>query len=64
MSIVEAIIALGRKLGLTVIAEGVENAQQLKLLAGIGCNDYQGYLFSKPLNAQDFSSYLANKKFA
>jgi diguanylate cyclase (GGDEF)-like protein/PAS domain S-box-containing protein len=62
VSIVEAIIALGRKLGLAVMAEGVETAQQLKFLAGIGCNAYQGYLFSRPLSAQDFRSYIKNRK--
>lgn len=64
VSIVEAIIALGRRLGMEVIAEGVETVQQLKFLAGAGCNAYQGYLFSKPLNAQDFRTYVRNRKSA
>jgi diguanylate cyclase (GGDEF)-like protein len=62
VSIVEAVIALGRKLGLAVIAEGVETAQQAKFLAGVGCNAYQGYLFSRPLSAQDFRIYIKNRK--
>jgi diguanylate cyclase (GGDEF)-like protein/PAS domain S-box-containing protein len=62
VSIVEAIIALGRRLGMNVIAEGVETVQQVKFLAGAGCNGYQGYLFCKPLNAQDFRTYIGNRK--
>jgi diguanylate cyclase (GGDEF)-like protein/PAS domain S-box-containing protein len=63
VSIVEAIIALGRRLGMNVIAEGVETVQQVKFLNGAGCNGYQGYLFCKPLNAQDFKTYIDNRKF-
>jgi diguanylate cyclase (GGDEF)-like protein/PAS domain S-box-containing protein len=63
VSIVEAIIALGRRLGMSVIAEGVETVQQVKFLNGAGCNGYQGYLFCKPLNAQDFRAYIGNRKF-
>ena len=58
VSIVEAIIALARKLSLSVIAEGVETQQQLDFLAANGCNAYQGYFFSKPLDAQQFISYI------
>ena len=58
VSIVEAIIALGRKLGLHVIAEGVETQQQRDFLCNIGCQAYQGYLFSRPLSAEDFAAYL------
>jgi diguanylate cyclase (GGDEF)-like protein len=62
VSIVEAIIALGRRLGMKVIAEGVETVQQVKFLTGAGCNGYQGYLFCKPLNAQAFKAYVGNRK--
>ncbi len=48
----ETIILLAAKLGLDVIAEGVETNEDLAALQAIGCNKMQGYLFSKPLNAQ------------
>ena len=48
-AIAATVVALGRTLGLTVIAEGVENAGQLDLLASMGCNEAQGYLWSAPM---------------
>ena len=48
-SIVSAIIALARSLELRVVAEGVETAQHLEVLKALGCDEYQGYYFSKPL---------------
>jgi diguanylate cyclase (GGDEF)-like protein/PAS domain S-box-containing protein len=48
-AIITAIIGLAHGLGLDVIAEGVENESQLRLLAARGCDEYQGYLFSTPL---------------
>jgi diguanylate cyclase (GGDEF)-like protein/PAS domain S-box-containing protein len=53
-AIVRAIIALGRSMQLTVIAEGVENAQQQKFLAAEGCEQMQGYIISLPLNPDAF----------
>ncbi|ORU93639.1 MAG: hypothetical protein A6F70_06120 [Cycloclasticus sp. symbiont of Bathymodiolus heckerae] len=45
-SIVKTTIAMGRGLGLNVIAEGVETTQQQEMLLEYGCSNYQGYLFS------------------
>ncbi len=50
-AIAKAIIALGRSLGLRVVAEGVESRSQRDFLAGQGCHVYQGYLFGRPVSA-------------
>ncbi len=51
--IVSSIVELAHKLGLVVIAEGVETEQQLSTLKGLGCDVAQGYLFSRPVPAVD-----------
>lgn len=56
--IVRAIVAMGRSLNLTVLAEGVENEEQLTFLRREGCQEVQGYLFSKPLPAPEFAELL------
>ena len=57
-SIVEATIDLGKSLGLTVITEGVETQEQLKLLVQAGCQLFQGYVFHKPLPLEAFEAQL------
>lgn len=52
--IAAAIISMGHKLGVRVVAEGVETAEQLEFLAREGCDFYQGYLMSRPLPASEF----------
>ena len=53
-----AIIALAKALGLKVVAEGVENEEQLRMLKEQGCDVGQGYLFSIPLPAQEMTRLL------
>ncbi|UYI50042.1 EAL domain-containing protein [Vibrio natriegens] len=57
-SIVKAILAMSHNLGLKVVAEGVENLQQLKLLQSWDCDIIQGYYFSRPLSQTEFTNYL------
>lgn len=59
-AIVATIIAMATHLNLTVVAEGVENFQQLDFLTDNGCTLFQGYYFSHPLSAADLTSFLHN----
>lgn len=56
MAICAAIVALGKNLGMTVIAEGVEKEEQAKSLQKIGCDEVQGFLYSKPISANKFEN--------
>jgi len=58
-AIAQAIISLGQAMGLSVIAEGVENEQQRSFLADLGCNSCQGYLFGRPLPLSEFEPLLS-----
>ncbi|HET7607673.1 MAG TPA: EAL domain-containing protein [Gammaproteobacteria bacterium] len=57
-AIAEAIIAMGKTLSLTVVAEGVETPQQQAFLSEKLCDEMQGYYFSTPVAAQDFAELL------
>ncbi|UVM39914.1 EAL domain-containing protein [Pseudomonas sp. B21-017] len=57
-TIVRAIIQLGKSLGMQVIAEGVETAEQEAYIISEGCHEGQGYHYSKPLPARELSVYL------
>lgn len=61
-AIVSAIISMSRSLNLQTIAEGVETEEQMALLREQGCDEYQGYYFSKPLSVEDFESLMSNRK--
>jgi len=54
--ITQAIIAMAHALHLRVVAEGVETERQLDFLRGTGCDQYQGFLFSKPVPAPEFEA--------
>ena len=55
--IVTAIIALGRSLGLRVVAEGVETLRQMEVLHRLGCRLMQGFLFSRPLPPEEMQAW-------
>ena len=59
MAIVRAITGLGKSLGISTTAEGVETKEQLALLRREGCTEVQGYLFSRPRPAEDVESMLS-----
>jgi diguanylate cyclase (GGDEF)-like protein/PAS domain S-box-containing protein len=58
MAICEAMIVMAHKLGMTVIAEGIETPEQRDLLTAAGCDFGQGYLFSRPVPAESFGRLL------
>ena len=57
-TIVRAIIQLGKSLGMQVIAEGVETAEQEAYIVSEGCHEGQGYHYSKPLQARELAAFL------
>jgi len=61
-AIANAINAMARSLGFSVIAEGVETSAQAKFLKDMGCEEAQGYLYSRPVTVTDFTQLLAVKK--
>ena len=60
--VVSAIVGLAHSLNLTVVAEGVETPAQLEFLRGLGCEEIQGYLYSRPLSARDFEELMKSDK--
>lgn len=61
-AIVRAVMALSRALSLPIIAEGVETEEQREFLDGLGCQAYQGYLFSRPVPLEEFERLLARQE--
>jgi len=62
LSIVKAVIALGHSLNLKIIAEGVETSEQLALLRDNGCDEIQGYYFSRPRPADEIPQLLQENR--
>jgi diguanylate cyclase (GGDEF)-like protein/PAS domain S-box-containing protein len=56
--VIRTVISLASNLGLKVVAEGIETEEQRNDLAILGCDLGQGYLYAKPMSAEDFSDYL------
>ena len=57
-AVVEGVLQLSRSLEMTVIAEGIENADQQRMLASMGCEEGQGFYFAKPMPAEEFEQWL------
>lgn len=64
LSIVGAVATLAHALSMDVIAEGIENVEQLGLIRGIGCDHGQGYYFSRPLPAEEIAAMLTGQRLA
>ena len=60
-SLATAIIAMGQSLGMELIAEGVEHADQAKFLLDRGCNKAQGFLYGHPMSPEDFRAFYWNR---
>jgi EAL domain-containing protein (putative c-di-GMP-specific phosphodiesterase class I) len=56
--IVSTIIGLARSLKLRTVAEGIEREAQRDILRDLGCDEFQGYLFGRPMAAADFLPYM------
>jgi diguanylate cyclase (GGDEF)-like protein/PAS domain S-box-containing protein len=63
-AITEAVIAMGKTLGVTVVAEGVETPEQHEFLSSRACNELQGFLFSKPCHPDALAELLRSKMSA
>lgn len=59
LALCKAMVAMAHALGMQVVAEGVETAQQRDLLTAMGCDYGQGYLFSRPVSRADFEAFCA-----
>lgn len=62
MALVEAIVQIGSNLGLTIVAEGVENQRQADILCATGANELQGYFFSRPVSAAGIEQLVAQQQ--
>lgn len=58
--IVKSLSVLARSIGMTIVAEGIENAEEGSILTEMGANYGQGYLYAKPLPKSDFENFLVN----
>ena len=54
-------VRLAQTLGLKVVAEGVEQVAQEQLLRAMACDEIQGYMYSKPLPADEYATWLSNR---
>ncbi|EHM00471.1 PAS domain S-box protein [Acetobacteraceae bacterium AT-5844] len=61
-AVISAVVSMSRSLGISVTAEGVETAGQLEALRRLGCNDAQGYLFSRPVRAAEVAALVDKRR--
>jgi len=59
-AVIETIVLLGKRLGKTIVAEGIENEEEAALVRSLGCDRFQGYLFHKPLRAEGWRELLTS----
>jgi EAL domain-containing protein (putative c-di-GMP-specific phosphodiesterase class I) len=57
----ETIVALGQKLGMSIVAEGVETEEQAGFLRGMGCHMAQGFLYGKPMSSDALMQWMADR---
>lgn len=62
LAIIEAILSVAKTVGLNVIAEGIEEAEQLQVLKELGCDEGQGYYFSRPTDAESCESFMKKEQ--
>jgi diguanylate cyclase (GGDEF)-like protein len=60
--IVNAVIGLGKGLGMDIVAEGVETEDEARIMYGLGCNELQGYFFARPMDVERLNLFLAGQK--
>ena len=61
---VGAMVSMGHSLGMSVVAEGVETAEQVHCLETLGVDQLQGYYFSQPLSPREFENRFLSREFA
>jgi diguanylate cyclase (GGDEF)-like protein len=64
VAIVQAVVSMGRSLGMRVVAEGVETEVQAEMLSRLQCDDIQGYLVARPMAAGDVAAFLDETEVA
>jgi len=64
IAIASAVLGMAKALNLKVIAEGVENKEQMDFLFSRQCDEVQGYYFTKPLPAEEFAGFVAQQRLA
>ena len=62
MAVVDAVIRLAHALGLRVVAEGVETERQRDILQTLGCDEFQGYLFARPMDAEHLALWATGEE--
>ena len=64
LTIVKAVVEMARSLGITVTAEGIETQAQQTWMQHLGCDSAQGYLFARPMTAEDFLKLFVDRRGA